>query len=157
MVSSLIFFQDLFFKYSLNNFLHAQVEDCIRLVFAWNNLGTSKNDENDVPKSPTHVSRVKTPPTVEMVEEADEDCKKSEDLEQVEQDGATAATQPALETQESNEEDSKSTENKEDHETPETFPNAEDVYDNPLLVDVRTEIPKKSAKFAVSSVKVLTF
>ena len=31
-----IFFQDLFFKYSLNNFLHAQVEQCITFLFTWN-------------------------------------------------------------------------------------------------------------------------
>ena len=29
------FFQDLFFKYSLNNFLHAQVEQCITFLFTW--------------------------------------------------------------------------------------------------------------------------
>ena len=32
----LIIFQDLFFKYSLNNFLHAQVEQCITFLFTWN-------------------------------------------------------------------------------------------------------------------------
>ena len=59
-----LFFQDLFFKYSLNNFLHEQVKECIRLVFAWNN---SVNSQNEAPKSPLAV-RVKTPPTVEMID-----------------------------------------------------------------------------------------
>ena len=27
--------QDLFFRYSLNNFLHAQVDQCINFVFTW--------------------------------------------------------------------------------------------------------------------------
>ncbi len=27
--------QDLFFEYSLNNFLHAQVEQCITFLFTW--------------------------------------------------------------------------------------------------------------------------
>jgi hypothetical protein len=38
----------LFFKYSLNNFLHAQVEECIRLVFAWNSNSLNQVDESPV-------------------------------------------------------------------------------------------------------------
>ena len=70
---------DLFFKYSLNNFLHAQVEQCIRLVFAFNNPNFSVVASEDGPRSPT--IRVQTPPTVEMVEtdEAEEEGEKSED------------------------------------------------------------------------------
>merc|ERR1739838_739963 len=66
---------DLFFKYSLNNFLHEQVKECIRLVFAWNN---SVLPPYDVPKSPTAI-RVKTPPTVEMIDPQNEDVDKTDD------------------------------------------------------------------------------
>ena len=55
--------QDLFFKYSLNNFLHAKVEECIRLIFNWSNMTNSQEALNL-----TTTIRVKTPPTVEMVE-----------------------------------------------------------------------------------------
>ena len=70
-------FQDLFFKYSLNNFLHEQVKECIRLVFAWNN---SVLPPNEAPKSPTAV-RVKTPPTVEMIDPTNEEGEKNEGVE----------------------------------------------------------------------------
>ena len=71
----LLFFQDLFFKYSLNNFLHAKVEECIRLIFAWNNMTNSQESLNL-----TTSIRVKTPPTVEMVEPNQEEDIKKEDV-----------------------------------------------------------------------------
>jgi len=65
----------LFFKYSLNNFLHAKVEECIRLIFAWNNMTNSQESLNL-----TTTIRVKTPPTVEMVEPNQEEDIKKEDV-----------------------------------------------------------------------------
>ena len=63
----------MFFKYSLNNFLHAKVEECIGLIFSWNNL-TSPHESLNL----TTTIRVKTPPTVEMVEPNQEDDKKED-------------------------------------------------------------------------------
>ena len=45
-----IFFQDLFFKYSLNNFLHAQVEQCITFLFTWNPQQQLPDMSNAVPE-----------------------------------------------------------------------------------------------------------
>lgn len=60
---------DLFFKYSLNNFLHAQVEQCVRLVFAWSvprpRLPASSLEDQEEP--PSDCGPLKTPPTNEMV------------------------------------------------------------------------------------------
>ena len=135
-------FQDLFFKYSLNNFLHEQVKECIRLVFAWNN---SVLPASDGPKSPTAV-RVKTPPTVEMIDPQNEDLDKIEDKsssgdsedglaekkqktsnssEDINQDVANAVA--AAEKNETKIEETE-TETKLEPETA--------IYDNPLLVHV---------------------
>jgi len=47
---------DLFFRYSLNNFLHAQVEQCINLVFAWtpppSYMATSSSTTSQMTTSP---------------------------------------------------------------------------------------------------------
>ena len=45
-----ICFQDLFFKYSLNNFLHAQVEQCITFLFTWNPQQQLPDMSNTVPE-----------------------------------------------------------------------------------------------------------
>merc|ERR1719167_1054797 len=41
---------DLFFKYSLNNFLHAQVEQCITFLFTWNPQQQLPDMSNTVPE-----------------------------------------------------------------------------------------------------------
>ena len=53
-MSSYFSFQDLFFKYSLNNFLHAQVEQCITCLFTW-------NPQQQLPEVPTTVSGEEEP------------------------------------------------------------------------------------------------
>ena len=38
---------DLFFKYSLNNFLHTQVAECVNQVFEWSGLTNTTSANND--------------------------------------------------------------------------------------------------------------
>lgn len=114
---------DLFFKYSLNNFLHAQVKECIRLVFAWNNLSLPPNEAL---KSPTAVVRVKTPPTVEMIDPQSEEENSDEKKEEDKKDEASGGTDENPSNEEANQETNEDPSSTED----------EPAYDNPLLVDV---------------------
>ena len=80
---------DLFFKYSLNNFLHAQVESCVKSVIFWcdpkaaDNCDTTK--ELDTPPSSQDSASLETP----KVEQ--EEDKESHPLE-----SATLYDNPAL-------------------------------------------------------------
>ena len=131
-------FQDLFFKYSLNNFLHEQVKECIRLVFAWNNSVLPGSDE--CPKSPTAI-RVKTPPTVEMIDPQNEDLDKIDDNKSSSgdsEDGGLA--EKNQKTSNSSEDINQDVAEKNIEETKtETETKSEPeiaIYDNPLLVHV---------------------
>ena len=127
--------QDLFFKYSLNNFLHTQVEECIRLVVAWNN--SSAQSSNQAPQSPSVAVRVKTPPTVEMMDptqgEEDNEAKNraespSEKQPEPAKDEKEEPPTPTVEEKESLKAE------EEDNPTEEAA--AVPVYENVLLVDV---------------------
>jgi len=130
---------DLFFKYSLNNFLHEQVKECIRLVFAWNN---SVLPPQDVTKSPTAI-RVKTPPTVEMIDPQNEDIDKSDEKSsepdvQAEKKQKTSDSSEDLNQDLTNPEkpDSNTEETKAENDSKLEAESA--VYDNPLLVNLFT-------------------
>ena len=120
---------DLFFRYSLNNFLHAQVEECIRLVFAWNNALISNADEEVEPTSPTGV-RLKTPPTVEMIDPQGEEEENNEETETKEEKSETETkTEEKVE-----EEPAKVSSDDEESKT------AVNSYENPLLTDVSLKV-----------------
>ena len=124
---------DLFFKYSLNNFLHAQVEECIRLVFAWNNALISNPDEEIEPTSPTGV-RLKTPPTVEMIEHEEEEAATAAEETKEEK----SETETKTETPQENVETDQKVEVKEESDEAPSKPAsvAINTYENPLLADV---------------------
>ena len=126
---------DLFFKYSLNNFLHAQVEECIRLVFAWNNALISNPDEEIEPTSPTGV-RLKTPPTVEMIEHEEEEAAAATAAEETKEE--KSETETKTETPQENVETDQKVEVKEESDEAPSKPAsvAINTYENPLLADV---------------------
>ena len=127
---------DLFFKYSLNNFLHAQVEECIRLVFAWNNALISNPDaEIEEPTSPTGV-RLKTPPTVEMIEHEEEEAAAATAAEETKEE--KSETETKTETPQENVETDQKVEVKEESDEAPSKPAsvAINTYENPLLADV---------------------
>jgi len=127
---------DLFFKYSLNNFLHAQVKECIRLVFAWNN---SVLPLNNAPRSPPTV-RVKTPPTVEMIDPQSEE-EKIETKEETAEESADATAEKSADEEQKQEQVESTPEIDEKQETQEQKQDSEpedQAYDNPLLVDLFT-------------------
>ena len=139
---------DLFFKYSLNNFLHAQVEECIRLVFAWNNALISNPDEEIEPTSPTGV-RLKTPPTVEMIEHEEEEGAAATAAEETKEE--KSETETKTETPQENVETDQKVEVKEESDEAPSKPAsvAINTYENPLLADVsiKLSISQKSEKF----------
>ena len=153
-----LFFQDLFFKYSLNNFLHEQVKECIRLVFAWNN---SVMPPNEAPKSPLAV-RVKTPPTVEMIDHTQNE--EEGDRNEAEAENKTAESAEFAvkkqKTSDSSEEEKDLKQEAEDVTNDENKAEVQDTkaetetklepeiadYDNPLLVHVSNSL-FKSEKF----------
>jgi hypothetical protein len=125
----------LFFKYSLNNFLHAQVEECIRLVFAWNNNSLNQVETS---KSPTSI-RVRTPPTVEMVDSSckDDADEESENNNAAEDDAVTNIDEKEIlagettlkDPQQPDEDEAKA-------DKPPTDEVVDPQYDNPILIDV---------------------
>ena len=128
---------DLFFKYSLNNFLHAQVEECIRLVFAWNNALISNPDaEIEEPTSPTGV-RLKTPPTVEMIDPQGEEEEAAAAEETKEEKSETETKTETPEENVETEPEQKVEEVKEESdEASKAASVAINTYENPLLADV---------------------
>ena len=77
-------FQDLFFKYSLNNFLHAQVEQCISHVFEWKPMKRPCSSETPptAPTSPKTAANEED--EMETADESKPQEEKSEEAEKTE-------------------------------------------------------------------------
>ena len=142
---TLFSFQDLFFKYSLNNFLHSQVKECIRLVFAWN---SALLPPAEPPKSPLGL-RVKTPPTVEMIDPQGEDTKAPETTEGASEisDNKKDDLNDTAEAKDESEAAGAAVDESEAEEAckiadqNEQIDSSEHLYDNPLLIDVSISKP----------------
>ena len=113
------------------------MEECIRLVFAWNNALISNPDaEIEEPTSPTGV-RLKTPPTVEMIDPQGEEEEAAAAEETKEEKSETETKTETPEENVETEPEQKVEEVKEESdEASKAASVAINTYENPLLADV---------------------